>query len=196
MEIQTAEKNSLTNTQFTSSSDEECDSTLKIKLNTKRFALNKFIASSSGSKIIRDDTHDNSTLSVEKCSNADFLATGMGSEVDSVHIKNDTNIHHTDHNLISQVEEIYEAKQIPINVDCKTNLEDVLEPKLSDEDNVKKIQRKKKRKQNKRTINLPAEVDGDKTLVKYWVKRYRLFSKFDQGIKLDRGKKVMYIIIN
>ncbi|XP_033218679.1 uncharacterized protein LOC117174089 isoform X2 [Belonocnema kinseyi] len=186
VEIQPTGKISLTNTPFTSSSDEECASTLKTKMNEKRFAVNKSITSSSGSKLIRDDTNDNSTLFVEKSSNADFLDTDIGSGVNIIHIINDTNIHPTDHNSISETEIISEANQIPMTVDCKTDMEDVLGTKLADEDSVKKIQRKKKRKQNKRNINLPAEVDGDKTLVKYWFKRYRLFSKFDQGIKLDR----------
>ncbi|KOC61766.1 Trimethylguanosine synthase [Habropoda laboriosa] len=54
------------------------------------------------------------------------------------------------------------------------------------EDSVKKTQKKKRRKQSKRNISLPVEVDNDKTLMKYWLKRYSLFSKFDQGITLDR----------
>ncbi|KOX78052.1 Trimethylguanosine synthase [Melipona quadrifasciata] len=54
------------------------------------------------------------------------------------------------------------------------------------EDSIKKTQKKKRRKQFKKNISLPVEIDNDKTLMKYWLKRYRLFSKFDQGIKLDR----------
>lgn len=64
---------------------------------------------------------------------------------------------------------------------------DVIIIKISDEDSVKKSQKKRRRKTNKRNVSLPAEVDNDRALMKYWVKRYRLFSKFDQGIKLDRG---------
>ena len=166
------EKDSLTNAQFTSSSDEEGESTLKAKLNTKRLVLNKSVTNSSDSKIVRDEIHisDNKTFCVEKSSNAYILDTDMG-------------------NSVSQIEQLCEAERIQMSVDCKTNQEDVLGSKLSDDDSAKKTQRKKKRKPNKRNINLPAEVDGDKTLMKYWVKRYRLFSKFDQGIKLDRGKK-------
>uniref|UniRef100_A0A0C9R6W2 Trimethylguanosine synthase n=1 Tax=Fopius arisanus TaxID=64838 RepID=A0A0C9R6W2_9HYME len=64
--------------------------------------------------------------------------------------------------------------------------EDVITIKISDEDGGKKALKKRRRKQNKRNVSLPVEVDDDRTLMKYWVKRYRLFSKFDQGIKLDR----------
>ncbi|PNF43235.1 hypothetical protein B7P43_G14902 [Cryptotermes secundus] len=48
-------------------------------------------------------------------------------------------------------------------------------------------QKKKKKKQNKRTslTSLPEEVASNKILKKYWIRRYQLFSKFDEGIKLD-----------
>lgn len=35
---------------------------------------------------------------------------------------------------------------------------------------------------------LPAEIQKDTSLLKYWHSRYRLFKKYDQGIKLDSGK--------
>lgn len=35
---------------------------------------------------------------------------------------------------------------------------------------------------------LPTEIQKDISLLKYWHKRFRLFKKFDQGIKLDKGK--------
>lgn len=46
---------------------------------------------------------------------------------------------------------------------------------------------KKKKRKNKFTPNLPVEIANDKTLKKYWYKRFSLFSMFDLGIKLDRG---------
>lgn len=45
---------------------------------------------------------------------------------------------------------------------------------------------KKKRRQNKLLAGLPAEIANDRTLYKYWCKRFSLFSLFDAGIKLDR----------
>lgn len=45
---------------------------------------------------------------------------------------------------------------------------------------------KKKRRQNKMLSRLPNEIANDKTLYKYWCKRFSLFSLFDLGIKLDR----------
>jgi len=35
---------------------------------------------------------------------------------------------------------------------------------------------------------LPHDIQKDTSLLKYWYNRFRLFKKFDQGIKLDKGK--------
>ncbi|XP_070397860.1 trimethylguanosine synthase isoform X5 [Nothobranchius furzeri] len=51
--------------------------------------------------------------------------------------------------------------------------------------NVKFRKRQKKKKQ-KKTQQLPEEMAADTELAKYWAQRYRLFSRFDEGIKLDR----------
>ncbi|CAO1433558.1 unnamed protein product [Diamesa hyperborea] len=45
---------------------------------------------------------------------------------------------------------------------------------------------KKKKRKNKFASSIPAEIANDKTLKKYWYKRFSLFSMFDQGIRLDR----------
>lgn len=45
---------------------------------------------------------------------------------------------------------------------------------------------KKKRRQNKMLSGLPAEIASDRSMYKYWCKRFSLFSLFDMGIKLDR----------
>lgn len=37
-------------------------------------------------------------------------------------------------------------------------------------------------------LAVPSETCEDETLLKYWCQRYRLFSRFDSGIKLDRGQ--------
>uniref|UniRef100_A0A4X1SY52 Trimethylguanosine synthase n=2 Tax=Sus scrofa TaxID=9823 RepID=A0A4X1SY52_PIG len=47
--------------------------------------------------------------------------------------------------------------------------------------------KKKKRKKNKnKGVCLPPEIAAVPELAKYWAQRYRLFSRFDDGIKLDR----------
>lgn len=50
-----------------------------------------------------------------------------------------------------------------------------------------KRERKRRRKNKVLAASLPAEILNDKTLLKYWYKRFSLFSLFDMGIKLDRG---------
>lgn len=49
----------------------------------------------------------------------------------------------------------------------------------------KEMKRRRRKKNALRTI--PPEIAADPELVKYWAQRYRLFSRFDEGIKLDRG---------
>ncbi|XP_066480358.1 trimethylguanosine synthase isoform X2 [Tiliqua scincoides] len=50
----------------------------------------------------------------------------------------------------------------------------------------KKKTKKMQRKKNKTRQFLPAEIAADPELAKYWAQRYRLFSRFDEGIQLDR----------
>ncbi|XP_065132467.1 trimethylguanosine synthase [Paramisgurnus dabryanus] len=47
--------------------------------------------------------------------------------------------------------------------------------------------KKKKRKNKKRRkdVEMPPEIAAEPELAKYWAQRYRLFSRFDEGIKLD-----------
>ncbi|XP_041329708.1 trimethylguanosine synthase isoform X2 [Pyrgilauda ruficollis] len=45
----------------------------------------------------------------------------------------------------------------------------------------------KRRRRNKNALRtIPPEIAADPELLKYWAQRYRLFSRFDEGIKLDR----------
>lgn len=58
----------------------------------------------------------------------------------------------------------------------------------------KKKQKKKKKKKKKAytekfRVPMPSEVADNPVLCKYWAQRYRLFSRFDEGIQLDTGKK-------
>ncbi|XP_027494628.1 trimethylguanosine synthase isoform X1 [Corapipo altera] len=56
-----------------------------------------------------------------------------------------------------------------------------------DEKITTKKKEKKRRRRNKIALrSIPAEIAADPELVKYWAQRYRLFSRFDEGIKLDR----------
>lgn len=37
-------------------------------------------------------------------------------------------------------------------------------------------------------MDVPPEIAAEPELAKYWAQRYRLFSRFDEGIKLDHGQ--------
>ncbi|XP_012864880.1 PREDICTED: trimethylguanosine synthase isoform X2 [Dipodomys ordii] len=49
-----------------------------------------------------------------------------------------------------------------------------------------KKKKKKKKNKNKKVNVLPHEIASVPELAKYWAQRYRLFSRFDDGIKLDK----------
>lgn len=66
------------------------------------------------------------------------------------------------------------------------NSEKLDESILLDAEKPKRKRSKKKRRPLKSTAELPEEIANDKTLMKYWSKRFSLFSRFDLGIKLDR----------
>lgn len=58
-------------------------------------------------------------------------------------------------------------------------------------DTVKDINSKRKerkRKKNSKMYNVPNEIKDNRNLRKYFYKRYSLFSRFDEGIKLDEGE--------
>ncbi|CAN0195861.1 unnamed protein product [Lampetra fluviatilis] len=43
-----------------------------------------------------------------------------------------------------------------------------------------------RKKRGPRSDSMPLDVASDPELIKYWAQRYRLFSRFDEGIRLDR----------
>uniref|UniRef100_UPI00398F3081 trimethylguanosine synthase isoform X2 n=1 Tax=Pristiophorus japonicus TaxID=55135 RepID=UPI00398F3081 len=50
-----------------------------------------------------------------------------------------------------------------------------------------KSQRKnKKRRKKKKVYHIPSDIVAIPELTKYWAQRYRLFSRFDEGVKLDQ----------
>lgn len=57
----------------------------------------------------------------------------------------------------------------------------------------KKRNKKTKKWKNRNLKCLPQEIADDPELSKYWAQRYRLFSRFDEGIQLDRGKLLMIL---
>ncbi|XP_019969264.2 trimethylguanosine synthase [Paralichthys olivaceus] len=49
-----------------------------------------------------------------------------------------------------------------------------------------KKQKKKKKSKRRKKQQVPADMVTEPELAKYWAQRYRLFSRFDEGIRLDR----------
>ncbi|NWR97698.1 TGS1 synthase, partial [Motacilla alba] len=60
-------------------------------------------------------------------------------------------------------------------------------PEPVDEEITAKKKETKRRRRNKNALRtIPPEIAADPELIKYWAQRYRLFSRFDEGIQLDR----------
>ncbi|XP_023573502.1 trimethylguanosine synthase isoform X2 [Octodon degus] len=59
-------------------------------------------------------------------------------------------------------------------------------PGFAQVDTKAEIKKKKKKKMNRKTSGIPPEIAAVPELIKYWAQRYRLFSRFDDGIKLDQ----------
>ncbi|KAJ6664030.1 hypothetical protein lerEdw1_008984 [Lerista edwardsae] len=66
------------------------------------------------------------------------------------------------------------------------DIPDYLQMETEDEVNAAKKKKKMQKKRNRTRQFLPAEIAADPELAKYWAQRYRLFSRFDEGIQLDR----------
>uniref|UniRef100_A0A8C5N9K1 Trimethylguanosine synthase n=2 Tax=Gouania willdenowi TaxID=441366 RepID=A0A8C5N9K1_GOUWI len=54
------------------------------------------------------------------------------------------------------------------------------------EDSIPKDRKKRKKSKHGWKQMVPAEMAAEPELAKYWAQRYRLFSRFDEGIRLDR----------
>ncbi|KAH0553888.1 trimethylguanosine synthase [Cotesia glomerata] len=169
-ELQANDLGSYTKVQFTSSSDEECDTGINnSKLCAKRLVFSKPSTSSMETPPDLQGTFDS-------CENTDDVFEGEVGQFETEMVEKGGEdfviVGKSSGNLVIKEQE--EQEQV-----------DVVSSK-NDDDSVKKSLKKRRRKQNKRNVSLPVEVDNDRELMKYWVKRYRLFSRFDQGIRLDR----------
>ncbi|XP_061168162.1 trimethylguanosine synthase-like [Saccostrea echinata] len=78
-----------------------------------------------------------------------------------------------------------EALDSPIEKDDLSSTE---VPDACERVNVSKASanRRKKKRKKRKMVKMPPEVASSEDLRKYWAQRYRLFSRFDEGIKLDR----------
>ena len=86
-------------------------------------------------------------------------------------------------------EELNEKVDEQIYVDSLSSHGDGEKNEATELNGSTKSQKRNKRKKKKRKdiVPIPSHIEEDKELKKYWAQRYRLFSKFDSGIKMDRG---------
>ncbi|XP_015190867.1 PREDICTED: trimethylguanosine synthase [Polistes dominula] len=176
-EAQSNEKGSYIVTQFSSSSDEECDHSPKIKLQAKKSVFSKPSTSSSE---IKEDKENKSIFNTFKDSSETDDQIVKDTEVDGHFVEDECS------ETVDEVKALVNERLVPTNEEKMSTLN--INMYVDDERGscIKRTLKKKRRKQSKSNISVPVEVNNDKSLLKYWIKRYHLFSKFDQGIKLDR----------
>ncbi|NXU88716.1 TGS1 synthase, partial [Xiphorhynchus elegans] len=88
----------------------------------------------------------------------------------------------TEHEESNLEEEAQDAAATYKNSDCQ-----LLQCLPAVDEKITAKKKKKRRRRSKITLRgVPAEIAADPELIKYWAQRYRLFSRFDEGIKLDR----------
>lgn len=117
---------------------------------------------------------------------ADMDTSADLSDVNNVSVKSEDNneLHHLSKFIVNLKKENHTI--------CKSH-EDIGTGELTDanslDDTIFKAKKEKKKRRKgakKLPVGLPADLASDPSLLKFWYKRYSLFSKFDQGIKLDR----------
>ncbi|XP_038819873.1 trimethylguanosine synthase [Salvelinus namaycush] len=94
-------------------------------------------------------------------------------------------------NIFTRIEEAEEEEEIQFRREVYSlDIPDYLVPNALEHNNTEstgKTGKKKKKKTKKRGKCgvMPAEIAAEPELAKYWAQRYRLFSRYDEGIKLD-----------
>ena len=94
----------------------------------------------------------------------------------------------TDPTKISEESKFVDSLKDELNSMIENSTLDFCEETKVEDKEKKKSKKNKKKKKGKKGLPMPEDVASDADLRKYWHQRYRLFSKFDEGIKMDRGK--------
>ena len=75
------------------------------------------------------------------------------------------------------------------------NSEDSEEENNADQEEfIKSEEVPQKRRKRKKRIAYPAEIRANPKIKKYWLRRFSLFSRFDEGIKLDEGRNICFCL--
>ncbi|XP_074843272.1 trimethylguanosine synthase isoform X2 [Carettochelys insculpta] len=147
----------------------------------------KVHASSSSSDSEQEESSRNSNLSAKKHDliSSNIVTNELGTHFLEEKGKEDATVSgSTSQNSGGQ--ECHSGRQL-VALDIPDYLQVETEIVTQAEPNTQKKKKKKKKKKNRMaTPSLPVEIAADPELAKYWAQRYRLFSRFDEGIKLDR----------
>ncbi|XP_044522191.1 trimethylguanosine synthase isoform X1 [Gracilinanus agilis] len=136
----------------------------------------------------RDDAQDTCTSSdseeqersVKKCDDPFEISNLEPEKCDAISSTSESEIKKNKDNKTTISEE---QKCVPERQLVTLDIPDYLQV----ETDVEAKKKKKKSKKKNKTVNpLPPEIAAIPELAKYWAQRYRLFSRFDDGIKLDK----------
>jgi trimethylguanosine synthase len=94
----------------------------------------------------------------------------------------------SDTNPNEEIEPKQEVVNINLSIDQENEPNGVEEAAIEERQPQQGKKEKKKKRKGKFQSNIPLEIANDKTLKKFWYKRFSLFSMFDHGIRLDRGE--------
>ena len=95
--------------------------------------------------------------------------------------------------VISLFEVVPPVDCTPESMDVTTATEENTTTKAIQE---KQTQKKKKgKKRRRKMIPMPKEIEEDEELHKYWFQRYRLFSRYDEGVRMDRGENSVDFVL-
>lgn len=141
---------------------------------------------------------DNSETSGKNCIESQFTTQGNKPVSDNVS-KTEEELTLTSFDKHKTLHDMYNADELNEELNLygflDDNMEDIVSDGLEDSHDVNTSMSqhkkgKKKKKRRRKQAPLPEEIENDVELRKYWAQRYRLFSKFDDGIRMDRGIKM------
>ncbi|KAK3579149.1 hypothetical protein CHS0354_022171 [Potamilus streckersoni] len=138
-----------------------------------------------------DNTEDHGKLTGDNVCNSECIRSNQICEVlqspclseehECIHLissKNDKKPEHINEEE-SQMSKFYENES-DMNIDASVQIDSKYQSILA------KDGKKKKKKRRRKLMPIPPEIEADSELKKYWAQRYRLFSKFDEGIMMDK----------
>ncbi|KAL1517508.1 hypothetical protein ABEB36_001264 [Hypothenemus hampei] len=115
--------------------------------------------------------------------NIEFKMRNIKRQNERLSFRQAKHIHFDDDGNVA-CEEILPIAQEAIEAESEESIDKSEEEIPEKEDTIAKKVKKKNRKRTKR-ISFPPEVEANPSVKKFWLRRFSLFSRFDEGIKLD-----------